>query len=58
MFEIFRLEKLEVDNEKLVLEILRINEELGELRKENSSLRCQLADNCIVVNQRPKTRKS
>ncbi|XP_049875472.1 upstream stimulatory factor 2 [Pectinophora gossypiella] len=53
-----RLEKLEVDNEKLVLEILRLNQELSELRKENSSMRSQLADNCIVANQRPKGQKS
>ncbi|XP_026330924.1 upstream stimulatory factor 2 [Hyposmocoma kahamanoa] len=53
-----RLEKLEVDNEKHVLEILRLNQEIAELRKENSAMRCQLADNCIVVNQRSKTQKS
>ncbi|XP_073946049.1 upstream stimulatory factor 1-like isoform X2 [Choristoneura fumiferana] len=53
-----RLEKLEVDNEKLVLEILRLNQELTELRKENSTIRNQLADNCVVVSPRPKGQKS
>ncbi|XP_063625487.1 upstream stimulatory factor 1 isoform X2 [Cydia splendana] len=50
-----RLEKLEVDNEKLVLEILRLNQELTELRKENVTMRNQLADNCVVP--RPKAQK-
>ncbi|KAJ8720117.1 hypothetical protein PYW07_012160 [Mythimna separata] len=53
-----RLEKLEVENEKLVLEILRLNQELSEVRKENSSMRNQLADNCIVLSHRPKGQKS
>lgn len=53
-----RLEKLEVENEKLVLEILRLNQELTEVRKENSSMRNQLADNCIVLSHRPKGQKS
>uniref|UniRef100_A0A2A4K935 BHLH domain-containing protein n=1 Tax=Heliothis virescens TaxID=7102 RepID=A0A2A4K935_HELVI len=53
-----RLEKLEVENEKLVLEILRLNQELAEVRKENSSMRNQLADNCIVLSHRPKGQKS
>ncbi|KAJ2951747.1 hypothetical protein O0L34_g13914 [Tuta absoluta] len=54
-----RLEKLEMDNEKLVLEILRLNRELTELRKENTSMRSQLADNCIVTTtHRPKGQKS
>lgn len=53
-----RLEKLEVENEKLMLEILRLNQELSEVRKENSSMRNQLADNCIVVQHRPKSQKS
>ncbi|XP_059062088.1 upstream stimulatory factor 2 [Achroia grisella] len=52
------LEKLEVKNEKLVLEIIRLNQELTEARKENASMRNQLADNCIVVSQRPKGEKS
>lgn len=53
-----RLEKLEVENEKLVLEILRLNQELAEVRKENGSMRNQLADNCIVLSHRPKGQKS
>ncbi|XP_045499901.1 upstream stimulatory factor 2 [Colias croceus] len=55
-----KLEKLEIDNDKLVLEVLRLNQELSELRKENSSMRLQLADNCIVANlqQRAKGQKS
>ncbi|XP_053608485.1 upstream stimulatory factor 2 isoform X2 [Plodia interpunctella] len=53
-----RLDKLEVENEKLVLEILRLNQELAEVRKENSSMRNQLADNCIVMAHRPKGQKS
>lgn len=56
-----RLEKLEVDNDKLLLEVVRLNQELAELRKENSSMRLQLADNCIITstpNQRPKGQKS
>ncbi|XP_026730299.1 upstream stimulatory factor 2 isoform X2 [Trichoplusia ni] len=53
-----RLEKLEVENEKLVIEILRLNQELAEVRKENSSMRNQLADNCIVLTHRPKVQKS
>ncbi|XP_052750282.1 upstream stimulatory factor 2 [Galleria mellonella] len=52
------LEKLEMKNEKLVLEIIRLNQELTEARKENASMRNQLADNCIVVSQRPKGQKS
>ncbi|XP_063538818.1 upstream stimulatory factor 2 isoform X2 [Cydia strobilella] len=50
-----RLEKLEVEHEKLVLEILRLNQELTELRKENVTMRNQLADNCVVP--RPKAQK-
>lgn len=56
-----KLEKLEVDNDKLLLEVVRLNQELAELRKENSSMRLQLADNCIITstpNQRPKGQKS
>ncbi|KAG6440916.1 upstream stimulatory factor 2 [Manduca sexta] len=53
-----RLEKLEEENEKLVLEVLRLNQELAEVRKENTSMRNQLADNCIVINHRPKDQKS
>ncbi|CAG9788104.1 unnamed protein product [Diatraea saccharalis] len=53
-----KLEKLEVENEKLVLEILRLNQELAAVRKENSSMRDQLADNCIVLSHRPKGQKS
>ncbi|CAH0400040.1 unnamed protein product [Chilo suppressalis] len=53
-----KLEKLEVENEKLVLEILRLNQELAEVRKENSTIRDQIADNCIVVTHRPKGQKS
>ncbi|XP_075976784.1 upstream stimulatory factor 1-like isoform X2 [Anticarsia gemmatalis] len=53
-----RLEKLEVENEKLMLEIIRLNQELSEVRKENSSMRNQLADNCIVLQHRPKGQKS
>ncbi|CAH2090237.1 unnamed protein product [Euphydryas editha] len=56
-----KLEKLEVDNDKLVLEVLRLNQELTELRKENSSMRLQLADNCIITStpsHRPKGQKS
>ncbi|XP_068628695.1 upstream stimulatory factor 2-like isoform X2 [Battus philenor] len=41
-----RLEKLEVDNDKLVLEILRLSQEVTDLRKENTSMKQQLADNC------------
>ncbi|KAL4711135.1 hypothetical protein ACJJTC_009506 [Scirpophaga incertulas] len=53
-----KMEKLEVENEKLVLEILRLNQELSEVRKENCSMRDQLADNCIVFNtHRPKGQK-
>ncbi|KAM3962017.1 upstream transcription factor usf [Aphomia sociella] len=52
------LDKLEVKHEKLVLEILRLNQELAEVRKENASMRNQLADNCIVLSQRPKGQKS
>lgn len=55
----FRLEQVEKENAKLVLEVLRLNKELSELRKENSSMRIQLADNCIVANlQRAKGQKS
>ncbi|XP_061718243.1 upstream stimulatory factor 1 isoform X1 [Cydia pomonella] len=50
-----RLEKLEVEKEKLVLEILRLNQELTELRKENVTMRNQLADNC--AGPRPKAEK-
>ncbi|XP_045773766.1 upstream stimulatory factor 2 isoform X2 [Maniola jurtina] len=53
-----KLEKLEVDNDKLVLEILRLNKELTELRNENTSMRLQLADNCIVTSHRPKGQRS
>ncbi|CAG4996879.1 unnamed protein product [Parnassius apollo] len=54
-----RLEKLEVDNDKLMLEILRLNQELAELRKENTSMRQQLEGNCITnSNHRPKGQKS
>ncbi|XP_060804183.1 upstream stimulatory factor 2 isoform X2 [Amyelois transitella] len=53
-----RLDKLEVENEKLVLEILRLNQELAEVRKENTTMRNQLADNCIVMTHRPKGQKS
>ncbi|XP_046967797.1 upstream stimulatory factor 2 [Vanessa cardui] len=56
-----KLEKLEVDNDKLVLEVLRLNQELTELRKENTSMRVQLADNCLISNtpsHRPKGQKS
>lgn len=56
-----RLEKLEVDNDKLVLEVVRLNQELAELRKENSSMRLQLADTCIITstpNHRAKGQKS
>ncbi|CAH2041552.1 unnamed protein product, partial [Iphiclides podalirius] len=55
-----RLEKLEVDNDKLVLEILRLNQELTDLRKENSSMRQQLADNSMSnpANHRPRGQKS
>lgn len=54
-----RLDKLEMENEKLVLEILRLNQELTEVRKENMSMRHQLADNCIVLTtHRPKEEKS
>ncbi|XP_072936877.1 upstream stimulatory factor 1-like [Epargyreus clarus] len=52
-----RLEKLEVDNDKLVLEILRLNQEMAELRKENSSMRLQLNKNCIA-NNTPFTRST
>lgn len=47
-----------MENEKLVLEILRLNQELTEVRKENTSMRHQLADNCIVLTHRPKDEKS
>ncbi|XP_050668544.1 upstream stimulatory factor 2 isoform X2 [Leptidea sinapis] len=57
-----KLEKLEMDNDKLVMEVLRLNQELVELRKENSIMRTQLNDNNSVVsnaqNQRPKGQKS
>ncbi|XP_022114634.1 upstream stimulatory factor 2 isoform X1 [Pieris rapae] len=54
-----KLEQVEKENAKLVLEVLRLNKELSELRKENSSMRIQLADNCIVANlQRAKGQKS
>ncbi|XP_041981261.1 upstream stimulatory factor 2 isoform X2 [Aricia agestis] len=54
-----KLEKLEVDNDKLVLEILRLNHELTELRKENSAMHIQLAEKCISLpNTRPKGEKS
>ncbi|XP_050344326.1 upstream stimulatory factor 2 [Nymphalis io] len=56
-----KLEKLEVDNDKLVLEVLRLNQELTELRKENTSMRVQLADNCLISStpsHRPKGQKS
>ncbi|XP_023946423.1 upstream stimulatory factor 2 [Bicyclus anynana] len=53
-----KLERLEVDKEKLVLEIYRLNEELTELRNENSSMRLQLADNCIVTSHRQKGQRS
>ncbi|XP_032518318.2 upstream stimulatory factor 2 [Danaus plexippus] len=51
-----KLEKLEVDNDKLVLEVLRLNQELADLRKENASMRSQLADNCIVTMQNRRAR--
>ncbi|CAG9123252.1 hypothetical protein JYU34_013704 [Plutella xylostella] len=53
-----KFEKLEIDNEKLVMEVLKLNQELTELRKENSSLRSQMVDNCIVLTHRPKNQKS
>ncbi|KPI90880.1 PREDICTED: upstream stimulatory factor 2 [Papilio xuthus] len=55
-----RLEKLEVDNDKLVLEILRLNQELSKLREENTSMRQQLADNCQTPQtyHRPRGQKS
>ncbi|KPJ06593.1 Upstream stimulatory factor 2 [Papilio machaon] len=55
-----RLEKLEVDNDKLVLEILRLNQELTKLREENTSMRQQLAENCQVPQtyHRPRGQKS
>lgn len=53
-----RLEKLELDNKKLVFEILRLNQELTEVRKENSSMRNQLADNCVVIPKKSKDPKS
>ncbi|CAH0726913.1 unnamed protein product, partial [Brenthis ino] len=55
-----KLEKLEGDNDKLVLEVLRLNQQLSELQKENDSLRIQIADNCIVssISHRPKGQKS
>ncbi|CAK1543014.1 unnamed protein product [Leptosia nina] len=54
-----KLEKAERDNAKLIQEVLRLNQELSELRKENSSMRNQLADNCIVANlQRAKGQRS
>lgn len=52
-----RLEKIEVENEKLLLEVVRLNQELAEVHQENASLRNQLVDNCIV-NHRPKGQKS
>lgn len=54
----YRCEKVERENAKLVLEVLRLNQELTDLRKENSSMRIQLADNCLVANlQRSKGQK-
>ncbi|XP_039756982.1 upstream stimulatory factor 2 [Pararge aegeria] len=53
-----KLERLEVDKEKLVLEILRLNKELAEVRNENTSMRLQLADNCIVTSHRAKGQRS
>ncbi|KAL0878606.1 hypothetical protein ABMA27_003685 [Loxostege sticticalis] len=53
-----RLEKLEVENKKLVLEVLRLKQELVDVRKENTIMRNELADTCIVVTHRPKGQKS
>lgn len=54
-----RLEKLEVDNDKLVIEILRLNQELTKLREENTSMRQQLVDNSQAQTyHRPRGQKS
>lgn len=56
-FFYFRLEQVESENKKLVIRVLKINEEVSELMKENSLLKSKLADNCIAPLQRPKPEK-
>ncbi|XP_063828840.1 upstream stimulatory factor 2-like isoform X1 [Ostrinia nubilalis] len=53
-----RLEKLEVENKKLMLEVLRLKQELVDVRKESAIMRNDLADTCIVASQRAKGQKS